>query len=215
MFVKAYELLGKCDDSHFKKIFPLFNQTALEVCEGQQMDMVFENREKVSVAQYLRMIELKTAVLLGASFKIGAICGNARDEDADHMYRFGKYLGIAFQLHDDILDVYGDADKVGKQSGGDIISNKKTYLLLKALELSNRYMLEELQGWIFAKEFQPEEKVAAVKNIYDFTGVKALAEKEAWAYFEKAEKELQLVPANESFKKELLDWAHTLMQRTH
>jgi geranylgeranyl diphosphate synthase, type II len=215
MFVKAYEQLGKCDPAHFRKIFPLFNQTALEVCEGQQMDMVFETREKVSVAQYLKMIELKTAVLLGASFQIGAICGNARDEDAEHIYRFGKYLGVAFQLHDDILDVYGDADKVGKQSGGDIISNKKTYLLLKALELSNRYMLEELQGWMFAKSFQPEEKVAAVKNIYDFTGVKALAEKEAWSYFRKAEKELQMIPANETFRNSLLEWADALMKRTY
>jgi geranylgeranyl diphosphate synthase, type II len=215
MFVKAYELLGGCDPQHFRKIFPIFNRTALEVCEGQQFDMVFEEREKVSVAQYLKMIELKTAVLLGASFEIGAICGNARDEDALRLYKFGRNLGIAFQLHDDILDVYGDSEKVGKQSGGDIISNKKTYLLLKALEISNRYMLEELHGWMFAKEFDPEEKVVAVKNIYDFTGVKALAEKEAWNYFEKAEQELKNIPASESFKNDLLEWARVLMERTH
>lgn len=215
MFVKAYESLAKCKPEHFSRIFPLFNRTALEVCEGQQMDMIFESKEKVSVPQYLRMIELKTAVLLGASFKIGAICGNAREEDAQHIYKFGRNLGIAFQLHDDILDVYGDSDKVGKQAGGDIISNKKTYLLLKALELANRYMLEELQGWIFAKEFNPGEKVAAVKNIFDFTGVKALAEREALNYFEKARKELELIPANGEKKKMLLDWAEALMQRSY
>ncbi len=215
MFVKAYQLLGSCKPEHFQKIFPVFNRTALEVCEGQQMDMLFESKEKVSVPQYMRMIELKTAVLLGAAFEMGAICGNAREEDAKRLYRFGRNLGIAFQLHDDILDVYGDTVKVGKQAGGDIISNKKTYLLLKALELSNRYMLEELQGWLFAKEFNAQEKVEAVKSIYDFTGVKALAEKEAWNYFERAKSELANIPAGEQMKSDMLTWAEQLMDRSH
>lgn len=215
MFVKAYQLLCETETNKLKDVFEIFNRTAIEVCEGQQLDMVFETRDKVSVPQYLKMIELKTAVLLGASFKIGAICGNARGEDAERLYQFGKNLGVAFQLHDDILDVYGDSTKVGKQAGGDIISNKKTYLLLKALELSNRYMLEELQSWIFAKDFVAEEKVAAVKNIYDFTGVRKLAEKEAWNFFHKAEQQLAQIPANELKKQELLEWARALMGREH
>lgn len=213
MFVKAYELLTSSGHQRLAEMIRIFNRTALEVCEGQQFDMEFEKREKVSVMQYLKMIELKTAVLLGASFQIGALCTGARDEDARRIYDFGKNLGVAFQLHDDILDVYGDSGKVGKQTGGDIISNKKTFLLLKALELSNRYMLEELQGWMFAKDFVPSEKVAAVRNIFDFTGVRSLAEKEAWAYFEKAISQLKLIPASEAKKTDLENWARSLMER--
>ena len=177
--------------------------------------MNFEKLNKVSILQYLKMIELKTAVLLAASLKIGALIGGAREEDAQRLYEFGKNVGIAFQLQDDILDVYGDEEKFGKQTGGDIISNKKTYLLLKAMDLAvgNRYMNEELEQWIHAPKFDAKEKVQAVKNIYDFLNVRQLAEKEMMNYYEKGLSFLKEIPVNDLKKQKLIAFADSLMVR--
>jgi geranylgeranyl diphosphate synthase type II len=161
------------------------------------------------------MIELKTAVLLGGALKIGALIGGSRKEDADHLYNFGKHLGIAFQLQDDVLDVYADADKFGKQKGGDIIANKKTYLLLKAMEMAegNRYMKEELEQWLHAPHFNNHDKVEAVTNIYNFLNVKELAEREMKKQYEIALSHLDKIPVYNSKKETLIAFADGLMVR--
>jgi geranylgeranyl diphosphate synthase type II len=161
------------------------------------------------------MIELKTAVLLGGALKMGAIIGGAREEDAQRLYNFGKNLGIAFQLQDDILDVYADAEKFGKQKGGDIIANKKTYLLLKAMEMveSNRFMKEELQLWIAAPQFDAKEKVEAVTNIYNFLNVKELARKEMQKHYTAAIECLIDIPISDEKKNWLIAFADSLMVR--
>lgn len=215
MMVKAYQEICKADATELPKLLAIFNDTALKVCEGQQMDMNYETQLKVSIPQYLKMIELKTAVLLAGALKIGALVGGAREEDAQHLYDFGKHIGIAFQLQDDILDVYANADKFGKQKGGDIIANKKTFLLLKAMEMSesNRYIKEELQQWIAAPEFNPSEKVEAVTNIYNFLNVKELARNEMQKQYELAMNALKKIPANEAKKNALIAFSDSLMVR--
>lgn len=213
MFVKSYQYLCKADKSVLHSLLKIFNETALKVCEGQQLDMNYESSNKISILLYLKMIELKTAVLLGASLKIGALCGKAREEDAEHLYQFGKNMGIAFQLQDDVMDVYADASKFGKQVGGDIISNKKTFLLLKAFELSNQYVKEELNNWIYAKEFDNKEKVEAVVRIYDFLGIKKLAQKEIQRYYDKAKESLNNIPVSDAAKASLLELSHSMLER--
>jgi geranylgeranyl diphosphate synthase type II len=215
MMVKAYQELCKADTTILPKLLDIFSETALKVCEGQQFDMNYETSSKVSIPQYIKMIELKTAVLLGGALKIGAVIGGAVEEDAERIYNFGKHIGIAFQLQDDILDVYADTEKFGKQKGGDIISNKKTYLLLKALEIAegNRYMKEELQQWIHAPQFNPTEKVEAITNIYNFLNVKELAQKEMQKQYGLALTFLKDIPVNETKKQALIDFADSLMVR--
>jgi geranylgeranyl diphosphate synthase type II len=215
MMVCAYQELCKADVAVLPKLLAIFSDTAIKVCEGQQLDMNYEKLSKVSIPHYIKMIELKTAVLLGGSLKIGAILGDAREEDAQRLYDFGKNIGIAFQLQDDILDVYADAEKFGKQTGGDIIANKKTYLLLKALEMAegNRYMKEELQQWINAPQFNPKEKIEAVTTIYNFLNVKELARKEMEKHYELAKTFLKDIPVDKNKKQELIDFADSLMVR--
>ncbi len=215
MMVRAYQELCKAEVEELPKLLEIFSDTAAKVCEGQQLDMNYEMLPKISIHQYIKMIELKTAVLLGGSLKIGAVIGKAREEDAQSLYEFGKHLGIAFQLQDDILDVYADADKFGKQKGGDIIANKKTFLLLKAIEMveGNRYMKEELHQWINAPHFDAKEKVEAVTTIYNFLNVKELAGKEMKKHYDTAITFLKDIPVDESRKKELLAFADSLMVR--
>jgi len=184
MLIKAYELLAKVDDAHLSNLLYKFNQSATDVCEGQQYDMNYETVQTVSESEYIEMIRLKTAVLLAFSLEIGAIVGGATAEQSTQMRDFGMNIGIGFQLKDDLLDVFGDASKFGKQVGGDIISNKKTYLLIKALELAEGYLQKELQEWINKKAFDPVEKVHAVKNIYDQLGIKAICEHKMNHYFD-------------------------------
>ncbi|MGZ4117318.1 MAG: polyprenyl synthetase family protein [Bacteroidia bacterium] len=217
MMVRAYQELCKADISLLPELLEIFSDTAVKVCEGQQYDMNYESMPKVSITQYIKMIELKTAVLLGGALKIGAVIGNAREEDAQRLYDFGKHIGIAFQLQDDILDVYADAEKFGKQKGGDIIANKKTYLLLKAIEMSegNRYMKEELHQWINAPQFDSKEKVEAVTNIYNFLNVKELARTEMKKHYDLALTFLKDIPVDESKKKALVDFAESLMVRDY
>ncbi|TND09527.1 MAG: geranylgeranyl pyrophosphate synthase [Bacteroidetes bacterium] len=215
MMVEAYKQMAQSPAAVMPRVLELFSKTALEVCEGQQLDMDFETQANVSIDQYLRMIELKTAVLLAASLKTGAICGGAPEPEAQKLYEFGRHIGIAFQLHDDILDVYSAAEKFGKQAGGDIISNKKTFLLLKAYELADRYRKEELHQWMHAPQFVPEEKVQAVKAIFDFLGVKKYAEDEMSRHYQAASSELNNVTGNENWKNILRDFCAALMVREH
>lgn len=215
MMIASYQELCKVNSPHLLQLISTFSETAIKVCEGQQLDMNYEKSQKVSIQQYLKMIELKTAVLLGASLKLGAIIGNAREEDADQLYEFGKHIGIAFQLQDDILDVYADEKKFGKQKGGDIIANKKTYLLLKAIEIAegNRYMKEELYLWINAPQFNAAEKIEAVTNIYNFLNVKELARMEMKKHYETALSCLNNIPVSQEKKQVLIDFAESLMTR--
>jgi len=215
MMVRAYQELCFADAAMLPQLLEIFSDTAVKVCEGQQYDMNYEAMTKVSIQQYIKMIELKTAVLLGGALKIGAVIGGAREEDAQRLYDFGKHIGIAFQLQDDILDVYADATKFGKQKGGDIIANKKTYLLLKAIEMadSNRYMKEELQQWIAAPQFEAKEKIEAVINIYNFLNVKELARNEMQKHYDLALTFLKDIPVAESKKQELIGFAESLMVR--
>lgn len=215
MMVRAYQELCLADTAMLPQLLEIFSDTAVKVCEGQQYDMNYESMTKVSIQQYIKMIELKTAVLLGGALKIGAAIGGAREEDAQRLYDFGKHIGIAFQLQDDILDVYADAAKFGKQKGGDIIANKKTYLLLKAIEMaeSNRYMKEELHQWIAAPHFDAKEKVEAVINIYNFLNVKELARTEMQKHYELALTFLKDIPVSDSKKQSLINFAESLMVR--
>lgn len=215
MLVKAYQELCKTNSEKLPELLNIFSETALKVCEGQQLDMNYEKQNKVSIPQYLKMIELKTAVLLGASLQMGAVIAGANTEEALHLYNFGKHIGIAFQLQDDILDVYADAEKFGKQQGGDIVSNKKTFLLLKALELSesNRYLKEELHQWIHAPEFNPTEKVVAVTNIFNFLNIPELARKEMQHQYNLALESYNKLSSTIGDKNILLQYADSLMVR--
>ncbi|MDF2156946.1 polyprenyl synthetase family protein [Algoriphagus sp. CAU 1675] len=184
MLVKAYDLLLQTEAKHLPEALRLFNKTAAEVCEGQQFDMNFESEEVVAAGDYIQMIRLKTAVLLGLSLQLGAVLAEASPEDAQKLYDFGVNIGIGFQLKDDLLDVFADQSKFGKQVGGDIIANKKTYLLIKALELAKGSDAEELKYWLSKKEFDKEKKVNAVKSLYERLGIKALTEAKMNEYFE-------------------------------
>jgi geranylgeranyl diphosphate synthase type II len=215
MMVRAYQEICKTEHPELNKLLAIFSDTAAKVCEGQQLDMNYERVSKVSIMNYIKMIELKTAVLLGGALKIGAIIGGAREEDAQRLYDFGKHIGIAFQLQDDILDVYADADKFGKQKGGDIIANKKTYLLLKAMEMAatNRYLKEELEQWIAAPHFDPKEKVEAVTNIYNFLNIKELARNEMKKHYAAAIVCLNDIPVSDNKRTMLINFSDSLMVR--
>lgn len=213
MFVKAYKMMIQVKPEILLPILDIFNQTAIGVCEGQQIDMNFEAREKVHVNEYLEMIRLKTAVLLAGALKIGALIGNASEINAQLLYDFGENLGIAFQLQDDILDVYGDPEKFGKQVGGDIISNKKTFLLIKALELAKDKTREDLNYWLSLTEFNAAEKVKAVKGIYDDLGIRDLSEKEMKIYAERGLTAFDQIEAPRENKTTLMEFAEMLIGR--
>lgn len=215
MLVEAYKQIAMVPHEVMPQVLQLFSRTAEEVCEGQQSDMDFETASGITIPDYIRMIERKTAVLLGASLKTGALCGNATETQADHLYEFGRTLGIAFQLHDDVLDVYGNAEQFGKQTGGDILSNKKTYLLLKAFELADRYRKEELLQWLQAPASAGAEKVKAVTAIYDYLGVKEKAEAESNRYYEEGIKHLDAAEADPEWKEILRNFTGQLMVRQH
>ncbi|SEG23362.1 polyprenyl synthetase family protein [Algoriphagus boritolerans] len=184
MLVRAYDLLLGTDPKLLPEVIRLFNKTAAEVCEGQQFDMNFEAYHTVHENEYLNMIRLKTAVLLGFALQLGAILAGAKKGDAEKLYEFGVNIGVGFQLKDDLLDVFADQAKFGKQVGGDIISNKKTFLLIKALELAKGKDAEELNRWLSLKEFDKVEKVAAVRTLYEKLGIKSLTEAKMNSYFE-------------------------------
>jgi len=213
MLVKGYELMMQVDDYVLRPIMNIFNETAVGVCEGQQIDMDFETQNNVSIDEYLNMIRLKTAVVLGGALKIGALIGGAPDKDANLLSDFGINLGVAFQLQDDILDVYGNPEKFGKQVGGDIISNKKTYLLIKALELSKDAQAIELDKLLAATQFDAAEKVAAVTNIYNNLQIRQYAETAMQGYADKAFAALEQINMPATHKQYLHDFADSLLVR--
>lgn len=184
MLIEAYKEVAKVDSKHLSKVLDLFSQTATEICCGQQFDMEFEQRMDVTIDEYMEMIRLKTAVLLGCALKEGAIVADAPDEDADRLYDFGINIGLAFQLKDDLLDVYGDPATFGKRIGGDILCNKKTYLLINAL--TDASVKEELASWIEKEDYDEDEKIKAVTEIYNKLGLKQKSEKLITDYYNKA-----------------------------
>lgn len=186
MLIAAYQLIGKTEPEHLKEVFDLFTTTALEICGGQQYDMGFESRTDVTEAEYIEMIRLKTAVLLACSLKTGAITGGASQEDATNLYEFGINIGLAFQLQDDLLDVYGDTATFGKNIGGDIICNKKTFLLIHAFELASAEQKEILNSWINKDTFNPEEKIEAITGIYNELQLKDITAVKMQGYYDKA-----------------------------
>lgn len=190
MLIAAYQLIGETAPEHLKEVLDLFTRTALEICGGQQYDMEFESRMDVSEEEYLEMIRLKTAVLLACSLKTGAILGGASREDAENLYRFGINIGLAFQLQDDLLDVYGDTRTFGKNIGGDILCNKKTFLLINALRRAEGEQKAQLEHWIARKDFDAAEKIAVVTNIYNVLGLKELSEAKMQTYYAEGMKNL-------------------------
>jgi geranylgeranyl diphosphate synthase type II len=213
MMVQAFQVLAKSKSEHIHALLNLFSKTGIEVCEGQQYDMNFETQAKVSVHEYIDMITYKTAVLLGCSLQMGAICANASITNQNHLYEFGKHVGIAFQILDDVLDVYADDEKFGKQVGGDIISNKKTFMLLDAFELANDKQTEELNYFLSSKEITNDEKVKQVTAIYNTLGVKELALTEANKHTNIALKHLNELEANATKKEHLKAFALNLLNR--
>lgn len=213
MLVKAYDLLLDVPAAKLPGIVRSFNQCAVEVCEGQQIDMNFERIDRVTEAEYIEMIRLKTAVLLGFSLELGAVLGDASPEQAAHLKAFGENIGIGFQLKDDLLDVYGDQAKFGKQVGGDIIANKKTFLLIEALENASGDDKRQLENWLMIKEFDKDEKVAAVKAIYDRSGIRELTEARINAFFDLGLQQLNELDLSAEKKQGLKDFADYLMSR--
>ena len=171
MLILAYRLMADCASDKLKKVLDLFTETTMEICEGQQWDMEFETRMDVTVDEYIEMIRLKTSVLLAAALKIGALMADAPEAEADKLYEFGVKMGLAFQLQDDYLDVYGNPEVFGKNVGGDILCNKKTYMLITALELADDKQRQELTRWLTATDYVPAEKISAVTRIYNEVGV--------------------------------------------
>jgi geranylgeranyl diphosphate synthase type II len=214
MFIKAYEYLFQYQGERFRETIQTFNQTALEVCEGQQYDMNFETQESVTEEEYLKMIKLKTAVLIAASLKIGALMGNASDKDVQMLYNFGLYMGMAFQLQDDFLDTFGDPEVFGKKIGGDIAANKKTYLYIKALERSNAEDNRKLKE-LFSNNFSGEvkEKVKKVTALFRKYEVDTVTKNRIEGYFEKAYSALSKVGTPSEKKQKLTELADRLIQR--
>lgn len=213
MLVLAYQRMATCRTDYLKEVIDLFTQTALEIGEGQQYDMDFEKRDDVTEDEYIEMIRLKTSVLLACALKIGAILGGASQEDAENLYRFGEKIGLAFQLQDDYLDVYGDTKVFGKAIGGDIISNKKTYMLINAFNLATPKQRAELTEWTQKVQFDKQEKIEAVTALYNAMGIEQLAKDKIAYYFEESKKYLEAVKLPAERKQELLSYANQLMNR--
>lgn len=210
----SYQYLLESKSERIFDVMNLFTKTALEVCEGQQYDMDFEKRQDVTEAEYLEMIRLKTAVLLGCSLEAGALLANASDEAAQQLYDFGINLGMAFQLQDDWLDTFGDQEKFGKKIGGDIVANKKTYMLISALEKATEADKEILHKWLNANSFNAEEKVSSVTNIYKQSGVKEITEVKIEHYFLQASEIFDQIPVNDFNKKYFIELSNYILGRS-
>lgn len=213
MLVVAFQRVAQCPAENLQDILSLFTMTALEIGEGQQYDMDFENRMDVTEDEYIEMIRLKTSVLLACAVKMGAIMAGASDEDAKNLYAFGEKLGLAFQLQDDLLDVYGDPKVFGKAIGGDITSNKKTYMLINAILRANNEQREELIKWITTDNFDKEEKIKAVTKLYNKIGIRQLCEKKINDYFAEALTYLEKVNVPEEKKIALQRFTDQMMHR--
>ena len=215
MLILAYDFLQNTEGSpeRINKLWKIFNKMAKEVCEGQQMDMNFERRNDVTISEYIRMIELKTSVLIAAAFEMGAIAGGATSNEAKPLYEFGRNVGIAFQIQDDILDTFGDPEKFGKKVGGDIIQNKKTLLVLKTFELANATQHLDLEELMTTPTTDEVAKIEAVKQIFNAVKVRDFAEKEMDKYVEKAFAALNNTTISNTKKTYLKQWANELMMR--
>lgn len=209
----SYQYLMECRSKQLFDVAGLFTDTALAVCEGQQYDMDFENRLNVTEDEYLEMIRLKTAVLLGCSLKAGALLAHAGDEMASQLYDFGINLGLAFQLQDDLLDTFGNQQSFGKKIGGDILANKKTYLLVKALEKAAESHKTELRRWLNVTDFNAEEKISSVTEIYRQLGIKELTEEKIDACFSQAANILHDLPVNDLRKEQLSNLSKNMLGR--
>jgi geranylgeranyl diphosphate synthase, type II len=213
MLIMAYQLFENYPPELFQNLTVLFSKTALEVCEGQQYDIDFETRDNVSILEYLKMIEYKTAVLVAAAMKMGAIIAGASAEDQNRCYEFGKNLGIAFQLQDDYLDAFGDPETFGKQVGGDIIENKKTYLYLKALEFSSESDQHQLKQLFSTEVNDSKDKVEIVKQIFSVSGASEATKMAITSYTKTAFEVLKTMNISEKKKQTLLDFGTQLMTR--
>ena len=213
MLLQAFERVEDCDPAKLPSVFKVFIQTTLEIGEGQQLDVEFETRNDVTEDEYIEMIRLKTSVLLACACKIGAIMADAPAEDIENIYKFGEKLGLAFQLQDDLLDVYGNPAVFGKNIGGDITSNKKTYMLINAVNRANPAQREQLMKWIDAKEFDRNEKVKAVTELYNEIGIRELCEQKIEEYYQKSLVYLAKINLPEERKAELKAYAAEMMKR--
>ncbi|RUL60181.1 polyprenyl synthetase family protein [Prevotella koreensis] len=213
MLVLAYERMAQCPKEKLPEVLSLFTETALEIGEGQQYDMEFENRTDVKEAEYIEMIRLKTSVLLACAVKMGAILADASAEDAENLYKFGEQIGLAFQLQDDFLDVYGDPAVFGKAIGGDITSNKKTFMLINAFNHATAEQKAELSKWIAATDFDANEKIAAVTRIYNEIGIDRMAKEKIEFYFKESKRYLERVNLPEERKRELVSYTNDMMKR--
>ncbi|HET9485811.1 MAG TPA: polyprenyl synthetase family protein [Chryseosolibacter sp.] len=213
MLIKVYEMFLSLDAPLLKTVLSAFNTCAAQVCEGQQWDMEFETTPRVSEKQYLEMIRLKTAVLLGFSLELGAMLAEAPASDRDALREFGTNIGIGFQLKDDLLDAYADPKKFGKQVGGDILANKKTYLLIKALEKATGQTKKQLQYWLTAGKFKAREKIEGVKGIYDELDIPSTVNRKVNHFFQKGFQNLDRVGGNPSQKEILKNYTQALIER--
>ena len=205
--------MSRVADAHFREVMGTFHKTSIEIAEGQQYDMDFESRTDVTEAEYIEMIRLKTSVLLACALKIGAILGGASKEDAEHLYRLGECIGLAFQLRDDYLDVYGDLKVFGKKIGGDILCNKKTYLYINALRLANEEQRASLDHWASATDIVPEEKIAAVTEIYNQVDLPEMSRAIEEHYYGLAKAELEALSVAADQKEVLRQFMAMLMER--
>lgn len=213
MLCLAFSRMMQCDDRVLRPVMELFAETALEIDEGQQYDMDFEKRTDVTEDEYIEMIRLKTSVLLACAVKMGAILAGADEEDANNLYKFGERMGLAFQLQDDWLDVYGDPAVFGKAIGGDILCNKKTFMLINAFNHADEGQRKTLIRWVTAEQFDPKEKIEAVTSIYNELGIGQLAEAKIKQYFDESRLYLSRVSVAEEHKQVLTDYTNAMMKR--
>ncbi|MDE7166259.1 MAG: polyprenyl synthetase family protein [Bacteroidaceae bacterium] len=213
MLVLAYQRVAQCDPDKLPAVLELFTNTALEIGEGQQYDIDFETRNDVTEGEYIEMIRLKTSVLLACALKMGAMLAGAPKQDAQLLYRFGEQIGLAFQLQDDYLDVYGDFEVFGKRIGGDILCNKKTYMLINALVQADEAQRTELERWIKATEYDETEKIKAVTRLYDEIGIPQMARQKIESYYMLAEQSLAKVNLPQSCKQQLWQYAQEMLNR--
>ena len=213
MLILAYRLMADCPKGKLADVLHVFTETTMEICEGQQWDMEFETRMDVKVEEYIEMIRLKTSVLLAAALKIGAMLGGASDEDAQKLYDFGVKIGLAFQLQDDWLDVYGDPKVFGKNIGGDILCNKKTYMLITALEEANEEQRAVLESWLAAHDYVPADKIAAVTALYNEIGVGKRCQEKAEALNAEGFGILDSINLPEERKAVLREYACSMLNR--
>jgi geranylgeranyl diphosphate synthase type II len=213
MVIKAYEMLSVTSSSLLRKILPLFNETALRVCEGQQYDMDYEGSLNISINDYLKMVEYKTAVLIAAALKIGGLSGGCQEAESDLLYEFGRNIGVAFQLQDDLLDVFADSSVFGKVTGNDIVSNKKTILLVEALELAEGNTRKKLLEWVGKEKFDREEKVSVIRSIYTSLNLEERVSQRIENLHQAATCYLDKLPVQPEKKTELLKFSKYLLNR--